>query len=28
MLADVQKALDTMEADGTLAKLKAKWNLQ
>jgi arginine/lysine/histidine transporter system substrate-binding protein len=28
MLVDIQQALDTMERDGTMAKLKAKWKLQ
>lgn len=28
MLAEIQKALDTLEADGTLAELKSKWKLQ
>lgn len=28
MLADIQKALDEIESDGTMAKLKAKWKLQ
>lgn len=28
MLLDVQKALDEMEADGTMAKIKTKWKLQ
>jgi len=28
MLVDIQKALDDMEKDGTLAKLKTKWKLQ
>lgn len=28
MLMDIQKALDDMENDGTMAKLKAKWKLQ
>lgn len=28
MLADIQNALDAMEEDGTLAKLKAKWKLR
>lgn len=28
ILVDIQKALDEMEKDGTLAKLKSKWKLQ
>lgn len=28
MLADVQKALDSMEQDGTISHLKTKWKLQ
>ena len=28
MLVDVQKALDSMESDGTLAKIKTKWKFQ
>lgn len=28
LLEDIQKALDSMEKDGTLAKLKIKWKLQ
>ncbi len=28
MLIDIQKALDDMENDGTMAQLKAKWKLQ
>jgi polar amino acid transport system substrate-binding protein len=27
LLESIQRALDAMEADGTLAKLKQKWNL-